>query len=221
MKQLQILTAAVLLVLAGAIQSSTVQAASAKDQAGGNGEFDGASFTCLNYTNGLGENATNKMQSMLAHLWMHGYLAAYYKGKGTLHLSDNKQDADVLAALMLQRCRDFPSTSIRAVAQQKIANEEHVLPTVTNVDFSLATYNCGQHVDARDGNAGDVNKADLAELWAFAFIQGYNNVTAPDMVILTENKAPVINVLNKSCRANRDMTFLDMVGLLATKIKLQ
>src|SRR5438128_1128781 len=86
MKQLQTLILAALLVLFGMMHGSVVQAAD-KNDSGGNGEFDGANFTCLNYTNGLGENASNKMQSMLGNLWMQGYLAGYYKAKNMLEIS--------------------------------------------------------------------------------------------------------------------------------------
>ena len=188
--------------------------------AGSAGEFDGSKFTCLNYTNGLGESSSMRAQSMIAHLWMEGYLAGFYKAQGKLEMSADKADAQMLDNLMLQRCRDFASYTILTVAQQAIGKDPHKLPAEAVPDFAPASYTCGQHLDAKKGSAGDANKADLADLWAFAFIQGFKNASQPQMVIPLENKDVLVGAVNKNCGNNRNMSFLDLTALVADKVKL-
>jgi hypothetical protein len=201
--------------------TSAVAAEKSSVPTDGNGEFDGANFTCLNYTNGLGDNATTKMQSTLAHLWLQGYLAGVYKAKGTLELSEDPNDEVKLSALLLQRCRDLPSFTILGVALQVIAAEPHKLPAKTIAEFSPATHTCGQQIEARHGSAGDATRADLADLWTFAFIQGFKNATQPDLVIPIENKKVLIGAVANACAKNPDMALLDMAAAVAERVKLQ
>ncbi|TAL04342.1 MAG: hypothetical protein EPO08_01645 [Rhodospirillaceae bacterium] len=210
-----------LAIALGAIQISPVLAADATSAPAGNGEFDGSTFKCLDYTNGLGDNASTKMQSVLGQLWMQGYLAGYYKGQGKLELSDDKADDQKLSSVMLQQCRQYPGSAILTVAQQAIGKDVYKIPSKTIADFSVASYTCGQQVDAKGGSAGDANKADLADLWSFAFIQGFKNATARDMVISVDNKSVLTGAIARSCGKNRDMTLLDMTALVADKVKLQ
>jgi len=211
---------AALAILIGVAQSGTVRAAD-KAAPEGVGGFDGSSFKCLDYTNGLGENATTKPLSVLGHLWMQGYLAGLYKAQGKLELSDDKADEQKFSSVILQRCRDYPGSSILAVSLQAIAKDVYKIPSKTIVDFSLSSYTCGQQTDAKGGAAGDANKADLADLWAFAFIQGYKNATTPDMLIAPENKSVLTGAIARNCAKNRDMTLLDMTALVAERVKLQ
>jgi hypothetical protein len=212
-KLMQCLAVAALFVLAGA-----VSAARAADVSN---EFDGANFTCLAYTNGLGESSSSKTQSTLARLWVEGYLAGLYKAQGTLAFSDDKADNEVLSALLLQRCRDYPNFTLMGVAAQTIAKDPHKLPAKTVAEFSPGTYTCGQHADAHSGGSSDATRAELADMWAFAFIQGYKNATAKDMVIPMENKPVLVGIVNKHCASSRDMSFIDMTAQVADKVKLQ
>ena len=207
------------LLLTGAF-SVGAQAAD-KGGKGGNGEFDGSSFSCLNYTNGLGDNASGKPQSMLARVWMEGYLGGYLKAQNKFDLSDQKADEDKLVGLMLQKCREYPASSILAVSQQAIAKESIKLPAVALGDFSPATYTCGQHTEAKNGGAASANKADIAELWAIAFIQGFKNVEQKDMVIPMENKPVLTGAIANNCVKNADMKYMDLTALVAEKVKLQ
>lgn len=184
------------------------------------GEFDGGTFTCLSYTNGLGDSSAGKMQSNLAHLWVFGYLAGYYRGQGKLEMTDDPADVKIVDDLLAQKCGEVPQASILAVSQQTIAAEPHKLPKVVTREFSPATYTCGQHLDAKAGAAAAVNGADLAELWAFAFIQGFKNVGLPDMAINPENRAPLVGAMNKVCGGNRDKLYLDYAALVAEKVKI-
>ena len=186
----------------------------------GSGEFSGAKFSCLQYTNGLGNSASNKAQTNLAQIWMLGYMAGYYKAESKLEMTDDNESKRIIDA-MAARCHDSPASSIFVVTSQTLVNEVHKLPTTAGGDFSPVTYTCGQHVDARNGAAADANRADLAELWAFAFIQGFKNVGSPGMQIDGEFKPALIGAINKSCAANRDTSYMDLAGMVAEKVKLQ
>ncbi len=186
----------------------------------GGDEFSGAKFTCLQYTNGLGNSASNKAQTNLAQIWMLGYMSGFYKAQGKLELTEEAEGKRIFDA-MESRCRQSPANSIFVVTSQALVNEVHKLPKTTGTDFSPGNYTCGQHVDARSGAASDANKADLAELWAFAFIQGFKNLASPGMQIDTEFKPALIGAINKSCANNRDTPYMDLAGMVAEKVKLQ
>ena len=205
------------LLLTGALSIG----AQAADNKGGNGEFDGSSFSCLNYTNGLGDNASRKPQSMLARVWMQGYLGGYLKAQNKLELSEDKADEDKVVSLMLQKCREYPASSILAVSQQAIAKEKIKLPAVALADFSPATYTCAQHTEAKKGGASSANKADIAELWAIAFIQGFKNVEQKDMVIPMENKTVLTGAIANNCAKMADTKYMDLTAMVAEKVKLQ
>lgn len=184
-------------------------------------EFTGGSFTCLQFSNGLGDNASTKMQTDLARQWILGYLAGYYKVQGKLEYTEDAGDIGKLDTLMVSKCKEFPQATIFAMAAQMIANEPRKLPKSVSGDFAPATYTCSQHVDAKNGAAADANRADLAENWAFAFIQGAKNVGTPNMEIRAENKPQLIAVMNKACGGARDTLYGDLAALVAEKVKLQ
>lgn len=196
--------------------------AQAADSKGGTpaGAFSAGKFSCLQYTNGLGENSSGRLQSELAHLWMLGYLAGNYKAKGTLEFTDDAAEAEKVTDLMLQRCRDFPAGSILAVSMQSLAADPHKLPKMATPDFSPATYTCDQHVEAKNGPANAANKADLAELWAYAFIQGYKNVAQPDLEIPLDAMPQLTGAVTRSCGNNRGLLFMNLVAAVADKVKL-
>ncbi|MBD25547.1 MAG: hypothetical protein CMG46_11180 [Candidatus Marinimicrobia bacterium] len=187
----------------------------------GQGEFDAASFTCLEYTNGLGVNASGKVRSQLGHLWILGYLSGFYKASGNFEMSDEADAGDRIANIVLQTCRQFPQSSLLSVSIESLTDDTHKVPSAPTMEFTPAAYTCGDHVDAKAGAAADANKADLAGLWAFAFIQGYKNVDAPDMEIPIENKGALTSAIDNNCAKNRDMAFMDLTVLVAKVVKLQ
>jgi len=89
------------------------------------------------------------------------------------------------------------------------------------MDFTPEGYTCGQHVDAKGGSAGDANKADLADLWAFAFIQGYKNLASPDMEIPMDSKPALIGAIDQNCAKNRDFGYMDLAAAVANAVKLE
>ncbi|MDX2142620.1 MAG: hypothetical protein SFV19_04645 [Rhodospirillaceae bacterium] len=184
------------------------------------GEFDGSTFTCLQYTSGQGDNSSTKAQVDLAKLWMMGYLTGYYKAKGNLELVDEGKAKDSVLSALVSKCRENPSVTIMTVGLQAIATDARKMPSKPSDDIDLTSYTCANHVDARGGAASQAMKADLAELWAFAFIQGYKNLNQPDMVIPMENKPVLTGAITKNCGKNLDKTFLDLTAMVAQAVKL-
>jgi hypothetical protein len=182
--------------------------------------FAGGTFTCLEYTNGLGDNSAGRLQSMVGKLWIQGYIAGFYTGKKTLEFSDDPAVVQELDALIETKCRANPQAAILNIAISQIVNEPHKVPGKALGGFTPSTYSCGQHLDAKGGAAASANAADLAELWAFAFIQGYKNVANPDVEIKPEFKGTLLNAVNKVCNANREKVYIDYLALVAERVKI-
>jgi len=183
--------------------------------------FAGGSFTCLQFNNGLGDNALGRMQSAIARIWVNGYLVGYYKKQDKLEVSEDPNDAIAIENLVVQTCGENPQASILSVTLRAVASQPRKVPKTVGVDFKPSEYTCGQHISGKDGVAAAANRADLAELWAFGFVQGYKNVDQPDMEIRPEYKGPVINAVNKACTSSKDKLFMDMTMAVADKVKIE
>ena len=186
----------------------------------GSGEFTPSKMTCLEYTNGLGENSSGKMQSEISRIWTMGYVAGFYKASKTLEFTEDAVEGAKIADLMLQRCRDSPQASILVVAMKALASEPHKLPTAVTGDFVPSKFTCGEFVDAKGGASNAAAKADLAELWGFGFIQGYKNVAQADMEIPINVKPQLLGAVARSCANNKATLFMDLTALVAEKVKL-
>ncbi len=182
-------------------------------------EFDGTSFSCLQYTSAAADNSSTKAQAGLAKLWINGYLAGFYKAKGKLELVDDAKASDSIAARMSAKCKEMPQQYVWVIARDLMGAEDLKLSKATE-SLDVGSYTCATHVDAKAGSAADVMKADLADLWAFAFIQGFKNVTDKDMVINLENKPMLIGAVSRNCGKMRDKTFLDLTAMVAQAVKL-
>jgi len=198
--------------------TATTQAAS--KSAATSSEFTGSGFTCLQYTNGLGANSSGKAQTMIAHLWILGYLTGYGKAAGKLNMVDDADDMKAIDSVIETRCKEYPSASIMAVSMLQLSKDLTKLPKTTGTDLVPGAYTCAQHTEARNGNSGAATNADLAEMWAFAYIQGYKNVGAPDMEIKIENKPAIIGVLNRACAKSADTLYMDLAAQVAEKVKI-
>ncbi|MHB1206328.1 MAG: HdeA/HdeB family chaperone [Rhodospirillaceae bacterium] len=183
-------------------------------------EFTPSKVTCLEYTNGLGENSSSKMQSEISRIWTLGYVAGFYKASSTLEMTDDPAEAAKLGDLMLQRCRDSPQASILVVAMKALVVEPHKVPKMVTADFNPSTFTCGQYVDAKAGASNSAAQADLAELWGFGFIQGYKNVAQADMEIPAAVKPQLLGAVARSCGNNRATLFMDLTAAVAEKVKL-
>lgn len=184
-------------------------------------EFTGSKFTCLEYTNGLGENASGKLQSVIARVWIHGYLSGYYKASQKLNLVDDAATSDALDNALLQTCREWAARDILGVSLQLLAPTERAMPAKAGADFSPVGYTCEQHTKAKAGAAADANRADIAELWAFAFIQGYKNLNQPDLEVPVESKGQLVGAINNVCNKNAGLPYMDIAALVSEKVKLQ
>ncbi len=181
-------------------------------------EFDGTSFSCLQYTSASAENSSTKAQSGLAKMWIAGYLSGFHKAQGKLDASGDAKAADALNSDLASKCKEFPSATIWAVAA-KLAESNRKLPIVQET-IDTGAYTCAMHADAKAGSAADMMKADLADLWAFAFIQGFKNFTDKEMVINLENKPMLTGAVTRNCGKMRDKTFIDLTAMVAQAVKL-
>src|SRR5262245_26356774 len=50
--------------------------------------FDPSKFLCLNYTSGLSPNSTGRAATMMARIWILGFLDGYYKAADKLERND-------------------------------------------------------------------------------------------------------------------------------------
>jgi hypothetical protein len=180
----------------------------------------GSSFTCLQLTNGLSGSSSGKAPSDLARVWIHGYLTGYYKTQGKLEMTDDPDGYQDFSDSLVRTCKDFPQASILGISVQYLVKRDRKMPGAAGSGFTPSSYTCGQHTDAKAGSAGDLNKADLAELWAFALVQGNKNVGTPDMEIPSEYMQPVIGALNNACVKNRDTLYMDLAAQVADKVKI-
>lgn len=184
-------------------------------------EFTGSKFTCLEYTNGLGENASGKLQSVIARVWMHGYLSGFYKASQKLNLADDAATAEAFDNTLLQTCREYAGNDLLGVSLQVLAKADRQLPAKAGADFTPVGYTCEQHTKAKQGAAADANRADIAELWAFAFIQGFKNLNQPELEVPVDSKAQLVGAINNVCLKNAALPYMDIAALVSEKVKLQ
>ena len=184
-------------------------------------EFNPSTFTCLEYTSGTGANATNRLRSIIAKVWMQGNLTGLHRGRGDLSLSDSEDDRTALSQHLDDSCRTFPSASILTIGIMDLAKLPLVMPDEIFAGIKLSDYTCAAHLAAKSGGAGDAIKSDIAEMWAFAFIQGYKLATNPDIVIPIGAKPLLVGAVVKACSANKGSAFLDLTAQVAEKVKLQ
>ena len=176
--------------------------------------FDGASFTCAEYVAAQEVKVPEQSRAELANIWMHGYLAGIYTAAEVFQLSDAPMDADALTGALLASCRELSNASLMAVGLAKLAPSRFKIPRRVTNEVSLDEYTCADHLDAK------VERAELAELWAFAFIQGFKNARQPELLIPVENRAPLGAAIRKNCEKNRETKYLELVRMVAEAVKL-
>ena len=174
--------------------------------------FSAAEFRCVALDRGAGITT----QAALAQLWSHGFLAGRYKAQNTLTFAGDPNDADVDTALV-DLCTTSPGTVLYA-ASGEVAKTARALSSVTPA-FSTTTYKCKDYVTARKGANKD--QADLADLWAFALVEGYKSVSSPKSIIAFENRVKVMDAVAKACGKNAEMSFLDLMSLVAAKVVIK
>ncbi len=182
-------------------------------------EFDGTNFTCLQYTSSMADNSSTKAQSGLAKTWVMGYLAGLYKASNTLQVVDDAKAGESIASALATKCKEVPQASIWAVAKF-LAESPRKIPKMASDSLDLNAYTCANHTAAKAGSASEMMRADLSDLWAFAFIQGFKNFADKDMVITIENKPVLTGAVSRNCTKMADKTFLELTGMVAQAVKL-
>ena len=204
--------------LAFALVASAQAAPLKKSFRNDNPEFDTSKFTCLSYTSGLAPNSTTFPFTLMARIWMLGFLDGYYQTTEKLERSDDPADIQKLDEAIVLECKNNPGLSVHAIAAQALVKETFKLPTTISVGLSIG-YTCGQHMEAKETAA---TKADLAELWAFGLVEGTKSVANPDLRIPIESKATIMEAVNRSCSnaSNKDKAYRDLAGAVADKVKM-
>lgn len=174
--------------------------------------FTASEFRCVVLVDGTGLAAL----SVFAKLWTHGYLAGYYKAQDKLTFAGT--DADTLAGALAETCKAHPAAFLLTAAQHELASAARDLPPTTAA-FSPRSYSCKDYGAARNG--ADKREADFAELWSFAFIQGFKNASQPDLEIPFEARSRILGAVTVACQKLPDLGFLDLTALVAAKVKLK
>jgi peptidylprolyl isomerase len=180
---------------------SPVAAAEAKD-------FSAIEFRCLAADSRPGAG----MQTALAEVWTHGYLAGAAKAQNALNFAQGS------ASSLLTACKTYPQAFLLVLANQELSKTSGPIAG-TNAAFAPAGYTCKDYVAARDG--ADKTQADLIDLWSFGFIQGFKNVGQPNMEIPFEVRPQLLTVAANACAKTPELSFVDLMGQVAAKVKLK
>ncbi len=173
--------------------------------------FSAVEFRCRALSDGSGLAG----HSALARLWANGYLAGHGKATGGLSFAEAGEDA--VAVALKSACRARPEAFLFEVSGQDLTKISAPLPTNTTA-FSAATYACRDYLAAREGKTSG---ADFADLWGIAFIQGFKNVAQPGLEIPFDVRGQLMGAVAANCAKNPDITFVDLTGLIAEKVKLK
>ncbi len=184
------------------------------------GEFNPAEMRCLDFVNGQGDNATNKARADLARLWIMGYLTGNYQGREKLELVDDMDAENNAVRAILSKCRENPEVSLLTVSEFVASDRGRDIPNTLSNEWNPTSYLCGDHADGLQGTASDVLMADLAHMWAFAFVQGYVNTQDPDNLIPIENKPAIDGAISRNCANMRDTSYFDLIHAVAQSVKV-
>ncbi len=126
-----------------------------------------------------------------------------------------------MTGLIANTCATRPTASIQSVSVMDLGQGELKVPNEVIKGLSLDHYTCATHLAAKKAGAGAAVTADLAEMWAFAFIQGYKLAARPDLIIPAQNKPVLTGAVLKACAAKPDQSLLEVTAQVADKVKLQ
>jgi len=174
--------------------------------------FTGAEFRCQTLLSSSGVS----VQAALAPVWVHGYLAGAYKAQKKLTFA-GEVAGDAFDGALLAACKSFPAAFLVDLTAQTLAKTPRDLPRVTSA-FPADSYTCKQYGAARAATAPE---ADLADMWVFAFIQGYKNVGQPGLEMPFDIKTQLLTTIANACVKTPDATLIDYAELMATKVKLK
>lgn len=182
--------------------------------------FSAAEFKCAGLIAGKGVTT----QSALAELWTHGYLAGRFQAGNALSFGGDGDGG--LASALAETCAQYPLAFLLTAASQELARTPRPLPVSTPA-FPLATYTCKDFTDARKAANKDTTKdttkdqADLIGLWAFGFIQGYKNVSQPEMEIPYDTRPRLLDAMAGVCAKSPALGFVDLTSAVAAKVRIK
>jgi hypothetical protein len=185
------------------------------------GDFNPADMRCLDFVNGQGDSATNKGRADLARIWLMGYITGHNTGKERLEWVDDTDAENKAVSAILSKCRENPEVTLLTVAEFVSSDRRRDIPATLSNEFNPQTYMCGDYADGRGGSAADVLKADLADVWAFAFVQGFVNTRDPDLLIPIENKPAITGAIANNCAKNREFSYFDLTSAVAPMVTPQ
>jgi len=185
------------------------------------GEVDFNNFRCLDFVNGQGENSTNRPKADLAKIWLIGYLSGYYNGKEKLQLVEDDTVEQKAISAVLGKCRENPEVTLLTVAEFVASSRTRDLPKVLSNEFDPKGYLCGAHVQALSGSASQKLKAEMADLWAFAFVQGHVNISDSELLIPVENKPAITGAIASNCAKNPEISYFDLTAAVAPMVTPQ
>ena len=146
-------------------------------------------------------------------------MAGYYKAANTLQVVDDAKAGEAIASALAAKCKEAPQVSVWAVAKF-LAETPRKVPKMATETMDLNAYTCAGHTAAKSGSASEMMRSDVADLWAFSFIQGFKNFTDKDMVITMDNKPVLTGAVSRNCAKMADKTFLELTGMVAQAVKL-
>lgn len=173
--------------------------------------FSASEFKCAGLLEGQGVTT----QSAIAQLWTHGYLAGRFTATGSLSFSAAPAgDYPALA----ETCAKFPLAFLLTAASQELAKTPRELPA-SPVGAKLEGYTCKQFAESRKSK--DKDSGELVGLWTFAYIQGYKNVSQPDMEIPFDARTRLLDAMGTACAKFPDRIFLDLASAVAAKVTIK
>lgn len=173
-------------------------------------DFSAAEFKCAGLVNGRGVTTP----SALAHVWVHGYLAGRYKASNALNFSP----AGEIAPALDRACAAYPMAFLLIVASQELGKEPRDLPPDPPA-LPLQGTTCKQFADAR--KASNKDPSELMGLWTFGYIQGYKNVSQPEMEIPYDARARLLDAMAGACAKFPDRSLVDLVSAVAAKVRIK
>lgn len=173
--------------------------------------FSASEFKCAGLLAGQGVTT----QSAVAQLWTHGYLAGRFKATGALAFSAAPAGDDPALA---ETCAKFPLAFLLTAASQELAKTPRELPA-SPVGAKLEGYTCKQFAESRKSKNKD--PGELIGLWTFAYIQGYKNVSQPDMEIPFDARTRLLDAMGTACAKFPDRNFLDLTSAVAAKVTIK
>ncbi len=173
-------------------------------------DFSAAEFKCSGLVNGQGVTT----QSALAQVWVHGYLAGRYKASNALNFSP----AGEIAPALDQACAAYPMAFLLIVASQELGKAPRDLPPNPPA-LPLQGTTCKQFADAR--KASNKDPSELMGLWTFGYIQGYKNVSQPEMEIPYDARPRLLDAMAGACAKFPDRPLVDLASAVAAKVRIK